>query len=104
MIDSGRRDHQRGHQKASRRKAEPHDHSLSGHGRRQSSRVATCAAFGFIYVVQARNQLFVENTREPAIPFLERRDRKTLKRWFRLWGIVLAGDLTGGVALVVMLR
>jgi formate-nitrite transporter family protein len=52
---------------------------------------------GFIFVVQARNQLFTENTLEPVIPFLAHRDRKTLKRLFRIWGIVLAGNLIGAV-------
>jgi formate/nitrite transporter FocA (FNT family) len=50
---------------------------------------------GFILVVQARNQLFTENTLEPVIPFLHRRDRRTLQALIRIWVIVLAGNLAG---------
>jgi len=57
--------------------------------------VAIGYPLGFIFVVQARNQLFTENTLEPVIPFLQRRDRKTLALVFRIWGIVLAGNLVG---------
>lgn len=57
---------------------------------------------GFIFVVQARNQLFTENTLEPVIPFLQRRDLKTLKQLLRLWAIVLAGNLAGA-ALIALL-
>jgi len=57
--------------------------------------IAVGYPLGFIFVVQARNQLFTENTLEPVIPFLEKRDRATLGRVFRLWSIVLAGNLTG---------
>jgi formate/nitrite transporter FocA (FNT family) len=52
---------------------------------------------GFIFVVQARNQLFTENTLEPVIPFLQQRDFATLKRVLRLWTIVLAGNLVGAL-------
>lgn len=57
--------------------------------------VAAAYPLGFIFVVQARNQLFTENTLEPVIPFLQRRDRATLMRVFRIWTIVLAGNLIG---------
>ncbi len=57
--------------------------------------IAVGYPLGFIFVVQARNQLFTENTLEPVIPFLARRDRQTLTRMFRLWAIVLAGNLVG---------
>ncbi|MGI9091409.1 MAG: formate/nitrite transporter family protein [Gemmatimonadaceae bacterium] len=56
---------------------------------------------GFIFVVQARNQLFTENTLEPVIPFLQKRDLGTFKRLLRLWAIVLAGNLVG--ALIISL-
>ncbi|HSU98049.1 MAG TPA: formate/nitrite transporter family protein [Gemmatimonadaceae bacterium] len=60
---------------------------------------ATAAGYplGFIFVVQARNQLFTENTLEPVIPFLQRRDRKTFIRLLRIWTIVLAGNLVGAL-------
>lgn len=57
---------------------------------------------GFIFVVQARNQLFTENTLEPVIPFLERRDLKTFKRLIRLWVIVLAGNLVGALLIALL--
>lgn len=52
---------------------------------------------GFVFVVLAAHQLFTENTLEPVIPFLERRDGETLKRVVRLWGIVLPANLIGAL-------
>ena len=66
--------------------------------------VAVGYPLGFIFVVQARNQLFTENTLEPVIPFLARRDRATLMRMFRLWGIVLAGNLAGALVFAALAR
>lgn len=57
---------------------------------------------GFIFVVQARQQLFTENTLEPVIPFLEHRNRKTLLRLIRLWAIVLAGNLVGALVMALL--
>ncbi|MES2357205.1 MAG: formate/nitrite transporter family protein [Gemmatimonadota bacterium] len=57
--------------------------------------IAVGYPLGFIFVVQARNQLFTENTLEPVIPFLQRRDRRTFGRLLRLWVIVLVGNLIG---------
>jgi len=59
--------------------------------------IAVGYPLGFIFVVQARNQLFTENTLEPVIPFLERRDKKTFRRLLRLWTIVLLGNLIGAL-------
>ena len=59
--------------------------------------IAVGYPLGFIFVVQARSQLFTENTLEPVIPFLERRDRETFMRLMRLWGLVLAGNLLGAL-------
>ncbi len=39
-------------------------------------------------VVLGRQQLFTENTLTPVIPLLERRDKQTLYRVLRLWGVV----------------
>lgn len=64
--------------------------------------VALGYPLGFIFVVQARNQLFTENTLEPVIPFLQRRDRKTLMLVFRIWAIVLAGNLLGAAIFAVL--
>lgn len=57
---------------------------------------------GFIFVVQARNQLFTENTLEPVIPFLQKRDLKTFKQLLRLWAIVLAGNLVGALVIALL--
>jgi formate/nitrite transporter FocA (FNT family) len=50
---------------------------------------------GFIFVVLARHQLFTENTLEPVIPLLEKRDMKTFRALIRLWAIVLPTNLIG---------
>ena len=59
--------------------------------------LATAIAYplGFVYVVHARHQLFTENTLEPVIPLLEKRDGETLRQLLRLWGIVLPLNLVG---------
>ena len=61
--------------------------------------LATAIAYplGFLYVVHARHQLFTENTLEPVIPLLEKRDRETLRRLLRLWAIVLPLNLIGAL-------
>jgi len=60
---------------------------------------ARAAAYplGFIFVVLGRNELFTENTLEPIIPLLHRKDLATLRRTFRLWGILLLGNLLGAL-------
>lgn len=50
---------------------------------------------GFIFVIFARSELFTENTLEPVIPFLHKRDRETLRKLLRLWGLLLLGNLVG---------
>jgi len=52
---------------------------------------------GFFYVVHARHQLFTENTLEPVIPLLEKRNGKTLRQLLRLWAIVLPVNLLGAL-------
>ena len=52
---------------------------------------------GFFYVVHARHQLFTENTLEPVIPLLEKRNGETLRRLLRLWAIVLPMNLIGAL-------
>jgi formate-nitrite transporter family protein len=66
--------------------------------------IAVGYPLGFIFVVQARNQLFTENTLEPVIPFLQHRDRKTLLLVFRIWAIVLAGNLIGALVFALLAR
>jgi formate/nitrite transporter FocA (FNT family) len=49
---------------------------------------------GFLIVVLGRQQLFTENTLFPILPLLHNRSVHTLWRVLRLWGLVLAGNLT----------
>jgi formate-nitrite transporter family protein len=64
----------------------PENHALAA---------AIAYPLGFIFVVMARHQLFTENTLEPVIPLLERRDGETLSKVLRLWAIVLPFNLIG---------
>jgi formate/nitrite transporter FocA (FNT family) len=66
---------------------------------------AAAAAYplGFILVIIGRNQLFTENTLEPVIPVLEHRSLSTLRAMFRLWGLVLIGNLVGAMIFGVLL-
>ena len=67
--------------------------------------LATAVAYplGFFYVVHARHQLFTENTLEPVIPLLEKRDGETLRKLLRLWGIVLPLNLVGAFLFALVL-
>jgi formate-nitrite transporter family protein len=55
-------------------------------------------SIGFLIVVLGRQQLFTENTLTPIIPLLQRRDAATLWQVLRLWTVVLATNLFGGLA------
>jgi formate/nitrite transporter FocA (FNT family) len=70
---------------------------LSEHMGSEHHAIASAIAYpvGFIFVVLARHQLFTENTLEPVIPLLEKRDMKTLRQLLRLWAIVLPANLIG---------
>lgn len=68
----------------------------------RSAAAAAGYPLGFIFVVLARSQLFTENTLEPVVPLLRRRDRRTLRDLLRLWAIVLAGNLAGGLAFALL--
>lgn len=57
--------------------------------------IAAGYPLGFIFVVLARQQLFTEQTLEPVIPLLQRRNRRTFNALLRLWGIVLVFNLVG---------
>ena len=63
----------------------------------RTAAVAAGYPLGFILVVLARSQLFTENTLEPVVPFLDRRDRRTFRAMMRVWGIVLALNLVGAL-------
>ena len=68
----------------------------------RSAAVAIGYPLGFLYVVHGRHQLFTENTLEPVIPLLEKRNRETLAQLLRLWGIVLPFNLLGALAFALV--
>ena len=52
-------------------------------------------SLGFLIVILGQQQLFTETTLTALIPTLTRRDRRTVGRMLRVWGIVLATNLVG---------
>lgn len=60
-------------------------------------------SLGFVIVIMGRQQLFTENTLTPVLPLLHNRDRKTLVRLLRLWGVVLAANVAGAALFGVVL-
>lgn len=50
---------------------------------------------GFVIVIMARQQLFTENTIKAVLPIMHKPTRGNFLILFRLWGIVLAGNLVG---------
>ena len=58
---------------------------------------------GFIFVVLSRNELFTENTLEPVIPLLHRRDGFTLLGVGRLWGLLIVGNMIGALVFALLL-
>lgn len=51
--------------------------------------------FGFIIVIMSRQQLFTENTITAVLPIMQKPTVKNFAILFRLWGIVLLGNLIG---------
>ena len=70
---------------------------LLHHGSPEHKELLVAAGYplGFAFVVLAQHQLFTENTLEPVLPVLEKRDRESLRKMLRLWAIVLPGNLVG---------
>lgn len=52
---------------------------------------------GFMFVIMGRSELFTENTLEPVIPLLHKRNAKTLRQLLRMWGILIVGNLIGAL-------
>ena len=52
---------------------------------------------GFMFVIMGRSELFTENTLEPVIPFLHKRDGRTLRQLVRMWGLLIVGNLVGAL-------
>jgi formate/nitrite transporter FocA (FNT family) len=57
---------------------------------------------GFVLVIIGRNQLFTENTLEPVIPVLDHPTGEKLGKMFRLWALVLVGNMIGAVAFALL--
>nr|WP_154324695.1 formate/nitrite transporter family protein [Pantoea sp. 201603H] len=51
--------------------------------------------FGFVIVIMARQQLFTENTVTAVLPVMHKPSGSNFFLLFRLWGIVLVGNLIG---------
>ena len=51
--------------------------------------------FGFIIVIMARQQLFTENTVTAVLPIMQKPSGQNFLLLFRLWGLVLLGNLIG---------
>lgn len=54
-------------------------------------------SIGFLIVILGRQQLYTENTLTAILPLMARRDRATLVQVLRLWAVVLASNLLGGL-------
>jgi formate/nitrite transporter FocA (FNT family) len=52
---------------------------------------------GFMFVIMGRSELFTENTLEPVIPLLHKRDGTTLRKLLRMWGLLIVGNLIGAL-------
>lgn len=52
---------------------------------------------GFMFVIMGRSELFTENTLEPVIPLLHKRDAATLKKLLRMWALLIVGNLIGAL-------
>jgi len=58
---------------------------------------------GFMFVIMGRSELFTENTLEPIIPLLHRKDAKTLRQTLRMWGILILGNLLGALVIALVI-
>ena len=58
---------------------------------------------GFMFVIMGRSELFTENTLEPVIPLLHKKDMKTFKQMMRMWGILIVGNLLGALVFALIL-
>jgi formate/nitrite transporter FocA (FNT family) len=72
---------------ASHYAAEPYKHAFA----------SMAYPLGFMFVIMGRSELFTENTLEPVIPLLHKRDSKTFRQLLRMWGLLIAGNLVGAL-------
>jgi formate-nitrite transporter family protein len=73
--------------------ADPYKHALA----------ALAYPVGFMFVVLGRSELFTENTLEPVIPLLHKRDRRTLFKMLRMWGLLILGNLVGALIIAFVI-
>jgi formate-nitrite transporter family protein len=73
--------------------AEPYKHALA----------SLAYPVGFMFVILGRSELFTENTLEPVIPLLHKRDRRTLVQMLRMWGLLIVGNLVGAFIFALIL-
>ena len=59
-------------------------------------------SIGFLIVILGRQQLFTENTLTPILPFLQRKDTKTLIKVLKLWAVVLLANLLGALLIAFL--
>ncbi len=59
-------------------------------------------SIGFLIVILGRQQLFTENTLTPVLPALREKTVTIFKNLMRLWGIVLAFNILGAVAIAAL--
>jgi formate-nitrite transporter family protein len=58
---------------------------------------------GFMFVIMGRSELFTENTLEPVIPLLHKRNAETLRKLLRMWGLLIVGNLVGALLFALIL-
>lgn len=63
--------------------------------------LAAAYTVGFVFVIMGRSALFTEQTTSAVLPVLAR--RASLGQLLRLWGIVLLGNISGGVAMAAII-
>jgi formate-nitrite transporter family protein len=73
--------------------ADPYKHALA----------ALAYPVGFMFVVLGRSELFTENTLEPVIPLLHKRDLRTLRQMLRMWGLLILGNLVGALIIAFVI-
>jgi formate/nitrite transporter FocA (FNT family) len=58
--------------------------------------LASAYSVGFIFVILGRSELFTEHTTLAVMPVID--GRASVKKLGRLWGLVYAGNIVGGIA------
>lgn len=69
--------------------------TMASPGAEPAAWAALVYPLGYAFVVLGRSEMFTENTLEPIIPLLHRRDRETLRQTARFWIVLLVGNQIG---------